>query len=238
MGSRVTFHFIFGLLWVGLIAGCGLSPDLVNISSDMVHGVKLAGINITPHNLTLSVGQEHIYTAEGTLSNGMLRDQSNKVTWSSSNTAVATVFKLDGQNILLAVAPGTATITALSDSISNTATLIVTASALKTLQINTARSTIEVGQRQPFTVTGSLVNGQTEELTRGVAWASSDPSVAIINDIGLATAISPGVITFSVTAGGIRNVITLTVSAQKRTESQMTEIRAPDNRTVVPSNNP
>ncbi|MBI3358243.1 MAG: Ig-like domain-containing protein [Nitrospirae bacterium] len=205
---RRAVCFAFGCLLAALLSGCSLSLDLIKRT-------HLTRINITPGGLTLAMGQEQNYVAEGVMSDGAARDLSGKVTWSSSNPSVATFFKLGGRHILLTVGPGTTTITAVSGLISGTATLIVTTSALKTLQINATHHTIEVGQKQSFTVIGRLANGMTEDLSGGVVWSSSESAIATINNAGLATALTPGIVTITATAGGIRNTAMLTVPAPK-----------------------
>jgi uncharacterized protein YjdB len=219
---RHLTNFTCGFLLVGIIAGCGLSSDIVILTSDLVKGTRLTHITIIPGNLTLSVGQEQIYTALGVFNNGKTRDQSHKVTWASGNTSVATFFKLDGKETLLAVSPGTATITASAGSISSTASLIVTVAALKSLQVNSTRSTIEVGQRQPFTATGKLANGMSEDLTAGVVWSSENTAVAIVNDAGFVTALTPGTVNITVSAGEIRGAAKLTVPAPTLTDIEIT----------------
>ena len=212
---RIVARFTKFFLLAALLAGCGLS-------SDLLRGNPLSDINITPHNLTLPIGQEQDYTAEGAMSDGTFRDISKKAVWASSDTTVATFFKLDGKSTLLTVGPGTTTITATLGSIQSEAILIVTSSALKTLQINSARFSVEVGMDQPLTATGKLSNGQTEDLTSGVLWVSSDPSIATIDSTGFLTAIAPGTVTISAATGEVRSMAKITVPTPQLTQLKVT----------------
>lgn len=219
MSVRIITRFTNVVLWAALLTGCSLSSDLFK-------GNPVADIHITPSNLTLPMGQERDYTAEGAMSDGTFQDISKKTTWASSNASVATFFKLDGQSTLLTVGAGTTTITATLGSIQGEATLIVISSALKTLQINSPRSTIEVGMDQSLTATGLLSNGQKEDLTSGVVWASSDPSVATIDDTGFLTAVAPGTVTISVVAGEMRSTTKMTVPTPELTQLKITPLKS------------
>lgn len=215
---RIITRFTNVFLLATLLVGCSLSSDLFKRN-------PVSDIHITPSNLTLPMGQEQDYTAEGAMSDGTFQNISKKTTWASSNASVATFFKLDGKGTLLTVGAGTTTITATLGSIQGKATLIVISSALKTLQINSPRSTIELGMNQPLTATGLLSNGQKEDLTRGVIWASSDPSVATIDNTGFLTAMSPGTVTISVVAGEMRSTTKITVPTPELTQLKITPLK-------------
>jgi RHS repeat-associated protein len=61
---------------------------------------------------------------------------------------------------------------------------------------------ILTGQTQAFTATGILSNGSSRPLSSGLVWASSNPAVASIDAAGVATALSEGSTTISVSEGG------------------------------------
>jgi len=107
---------------VMMLSGCSLSLRLVSETG-------VPRMTVSPGNKTLLVGQEQKYTAERVSRNGMIRDKSNKVTWSSSNPSVALFFKFEGNSTIIAVGHGTTIITATVGSMSSTATVTVVASA-------------------------------------------------------------------------------------------------------------
>jgi hypothetical protein len=84
---------------------------------------SLVSISVTPANPSVPVGVTKQFTASGTYSDGTSHDITTQVTWSSSNTSVATV---NSSGLATAVGAGTATITATSGSISGNTTLTVT----------------------------------------------------------------------------------------------------------------
>ena len=201
---RIMTRFTGSFLLALLLAGCSSSLDLLQ-------GNRLTDITIKPRNLTLAIGEEQDYTAEGVMHDGTFRDISKKVIWASSDTTVASFFRLEGRTILLTVGPGTAVLTATLGSLQSEGSLVVVSSALKSLQLNTIASTIEVGKNQRVRVTGTLSNGQTKDLTNGVLWSSSDPSVATISNVGLVTALTPGMVTITAVTGEMMSTAKLTI---------------------------
>jgi len=86
----------------------------------------LTSISVTPSNPNLGVGSTLQFTATGHYSDNSTQDLTTVATWSSSNTAVATVSNTSGsQGLAKGVAAGTATITASSGSVSGNTLLTV-----------------------------------------------------------------------------------------------------------------
>ena len=84
----------------------------------------LQSIAIVPTSATIPVGSQGLLSAVGTYSDGSTANLSNQVTWSSSDTAVATV---NAVGLVTGVGPGPATITATLGAVRGTATVTVTA---------------------------------------------------------------------------------------------------------------
>jgi uncharacterized protein YjdB len=200
-------RFVASLFFIILLAGCGGSRGFLNKSS-------LTNINVTPRNLTLTLGQEQSYTAEGIMSDNTSEDISKEVTWAVSDTTVASFFKIGGKSTLLAIGAGTTTVTATLGATEGEgeAMLHVLASSLKSLQINPLNPVLEMGISQPLATMGKLSNGQTEDLTSGTVWSSSDPSIATIDASGVITALTSGVAVITATAGEMRSTSKLTVA--------------------------
>jgi hypothetical protein len=88
---------------------------------------SLLSIEISPSNRTIVRGTIQHFSAAGRYEDGYLRDITSSVTWSSSNTDVATINNGSGHNgEATAVASGTSTISATLSGISGTAALIIT----------------------------------------------------------------------------------------------------------------
>lgn len=131
------------------------------------------------------------------------------VTFSSSNTAVATIDPTSG--VATGVAPGTTSITAASEGVmSSAATLTVDPVPVGSVTVDPPTQTIIDGNSAAFTATVKDAQGNT--LTgRVVDWSSSDPSVATIDNAGSATSTGPGTTTITATSEGKSGTATLQV---------------------------
>jgi uncharacterized protein YjdB len=133
------------------------------------------------------------------------------VTWSSSNSTVATV---DATGVVHGVSAGTANITAVSEGKSGSAPLSVTPLIIPvaTVNVSLARSTIVAGQTTSATATtldgsGNPLNG------RSVTWSSSNPTVATVGASGAVQTVSPGTANIVATSEGKSGSSALTVVA-------------------------
>jgi trimeric autotransporter adhesin len=120
------------------------------------------------------------------------------VTWGSNNTLVATV---SATGLVTAVAPGTATITATSETKSGTSTITVSLVPVSTVVVQPAQDTLTVNATAQLTAAtldsiGGVLTG------RVVTWASSDPTTASVSASGLVTALKPGGVTITATSEG------------------------------------
>ncbi len=132
------------------------------------------------------------------------------VTWSSSNSKVASVSS-SGQ--ITALSAGTATITATaSNGVKGSLTITVTASEKPvtkvTIQIPKTALTVK------DTTVATAVITPSDAADKTVAWTSSDSGVASINSNGQITALSAGTATITATAGnGVKGTAVITVAA-------------------------
>lgn len=86
----------------------------------------LQSLQILPANPTVHSGLKQQFTAEGAYSDGTQRFLTGSVTWSSSNSGVATITNALGQNgLATATGSGSATITAKLGALTATTTLTV-----------------------------------------------------------------------------------------------------------------
>jgi hypothetical protein len=74
--------------------------------------------------------------------------------------------------------------------------------------------TIVLAQTQQFSASGTLANGETEDVTQQVTWTSSNSKIVIINSTGLATGIADGTVTVSANSQGLAAHTSLTVVSQ------------------------
>ena len=133
------------------------------------------------------------FTAEVRDQNGQVMAET-AVTWSSSNTGVATV---DAAGLATAVGNGTASITASAGSATGSAAVEVQQDAV-TLSLTPEDVAFRaLGDTLRFVAEGADANGHPT----AVAWSSSDPAVAQVDDSGLVTAAGNGTATITAAAG-------------------------------------
>ena len=178
-------------------------------------------IEVSPISATIEEGQTQQFTATGSFDDGSTADLTSTATWASSDTTVATV---DASGLATGILAGTTDITATQDGVtSNTASLEVTAPppppTLTSISVTPISATIEEGQTQQFTATGSFDDGSTADLTSTATWASSDTTVATVDASGLATGILAGTTDITATQDGVTsNAAALEVTAATVTE--------------------
>jgi uncharacterized protein YjdB len=119
----------------GLVAGVASGTATISATLDGVSGsttvtvtvANLSSISITPSSQSISSGAMQQYTAIGILQNGNTTDLTNSVTWTSSNTAAATIDSSGLATAQTVSSTETTNITAKSGNItSDTAVLTVT----------------------------------------------------------------------------------------------------------------
>src|SRR5205814_604778 len=134
-------------------------------------------------------------------------EMSNSVSWSSSNTSVATV---TSGGLATGGAQGGRQISA-SGGVTGSTTLTVGPATLVSIAVTPANPSIPKGTTQQFTATGTYSDGSTQNLTSSATWVSSNSAVATINASGLATGAAQGTSQISATSGGVTGSTTLTV---------------------------
>jgi len=95
---------------------------LVNSAQLAVSPPVLVSIAVTPGSVSVALSGTQQFTATGTFADGSTQNLTGTVNWSSSNSVVASVA---GSGLGTAMGFGTATISAASGSISNSATVTV-----------------------------------------------------------------------------------------------------------------
>jgi uncharacterized protein YjdB len=184
---------------------------------------NLTSIAISPMNpVIIAEGTQTRYVATATLQDGTTQDISSSVTWISTAPSIATVSDaLGSAGWVSGIAPGGTSIGAgFGGQFATSFALTVTNATLSSVAITpSAPQGITLGMSIQYTATGTFSDSSTEDLTNEVAWSSSDPTVAIIDEHGLATSTGSGVTTVKA-AADIEGVMAsdskmLTVAAPK-----------------------
>ncbi len=117
----------------GMLKGVAAGTATITAKSGSVSGTatvnvtvaNLSSISVTPANTTVAPGQQQQFTATGQLANGQTVDITKSVTWSSSNTSVATITSAGVATAQSGATGQTAEITATSNNLTGRAVLTV-----------------------------------------------------------------------------------------------------------------
>jgi uncharacterized protein YjdB len=163
-----------------------------------------------PSSTTMPKGTSQALTATGTYTDGTTVDVTTSATWSSNNTAVATVGDSSGTKgvVTSTGTSGTASISATLSGVSQQITITGAPAALVSVAVSgSGSSTMPVGMTQNLTATGTYTDGTTADLTTSATWASTDTSVATVSDTsgskGLVTSVGSGNANISATIAGV-----------------------------------
>ena len=172
----------------------------------------LTSIAISPADPIVAHGASVQLTAIGTYTDASTKDITRSVTWSSSDTAVATIA---ATGLAKATASaGTSTITASSSATTATAALTTTTAALKSIAVSPLRRVVPKGASVQYTATATYTDGSKANVTDSVSWSSSNGDVALITSGGQATAVaSDGVSDISAAVGSHTGSTTLTAAS-------------------------
>jgi uncharacterized protein YjdB len=164
--------------------------------------IPVSSISLNKTSLTLTEGESETLTATVNPDNAT----DKKVSWSSSNTKIATV---DSDGKVTAVKAGSATITAKAGD--KTATCMVTVEKLvipvSSVSLNKTSLTLTEGENETLTATVGPDNATDKTVT----WSTSDASVATVDQSGRVTAVKAGSATITAKAGDKTATCSVTV---------------------------
>ncbi|MBD0258048.1 MAG: Ig-like domain-containing protein, partial [Cytophagales bacterium] len=173
--------------------------------------VNVTGVSVSPTNLSLTLNQTGQLTPTISPANA-----SNKnVSWSSSNTAVATV---SATGVVTGVSAGSATITVTTQDGGRTATASVTVSstgvAVTGVSVSPTSATVNTGNTTTLTATVAPANASN----KNVSWSSSNTAIATVSAAGVVTGVSAGSATITVTTqdGSRTATSAITVTANSK----------------------
>ena len=185
-----------------------------------VTAATLVSITVTPAKYSIAKGTTQHFTATGIFNDKTKQDLTKSVTWSSSDTKVATISNaLGSAGRATAGGLGTTTISCTSGSISGSASLTVTAATLVSIMVIPAKGLVARGLTVQFSATGMYTDNSKQNLTKSVTWSSSNTLAVSISNSGgshgLAMAKDLGTATVTATSGSITGSTTLSVTAAK-----------------------
>src|SRR5207253_629323 len=189
----------------GLVSGVPPGTATITAASEGKSGtstitvtpVPVASVEVTPATASVQAGQTVQLTATPRDAGGTPLS-GRTVTWSSSNTAVATV---SNSGVVSGVTPGSATITATSEGKSGTSAITVTPVPVASVDVTPPSASVQAGQTVQLTATPKDANGAPLS-GRTVTWSSSNTAVATVSNSGLVSGVTPGTATITATSEG------------------------------------
>src|SRR6188768_2916912 len=154
-------------------------------------------LEVSPPVLTMSEGGEATLIARVYGPDDVLLPAAN-VFWSTQDRAVVTV---NQNGFVTAVAAGTAQIAASSGGQSRTIAVTVSPRPIALVRITPPAGNVVIGQT--LTLQGEALDGTGAIIAnRSLAWASSAPTIATVNNAGVVTGVTVGQTTISATGEG------------------------------------
>lgn len=191
-----------------------VSASLNGISgstSVTITSMTVQTLTIQPSNPTIALGTQQQFSLTATLSDGVTQvDLTASARWQTSSYADAVVNRV---GVVTGVAAGTVTITAtVNGQGSATTTLTVSNATVQSITVNPPNPTVGLGSAQQFTASGTFSDGSTQDISSVVTWSSSTPTVAVINQTGLASSATHGQTNINATFKGTSGSTVLTVN--------------------------
>ena len=166
--------------------------------------VLVTGVQLDKESMTLAAGNEKTLVATVTPENAT----NKKVTWTSSDTAVATV---DQNGKVSGVAEGETTITVTTEDGGKTATCKVTVGTVHVTGVTLSEesTTVNIGTPKKLVATVSPEDASD----KAVKWSSSKKEIATVDEDGVVTGLKEGTATITVTTedGGFTDTCEVTV---------------------------
>lgn len=186
-------------------------------SAGLTVNQTVATVTVTPatQNFT-AFGQTQQFSAQARDAGGNVMDL--PATWNSTNPAAATV---TGSGFVTAVANGSTTIEATIAGVKGTATVTVQQAAVA-FAVTPEEVRLESAGATAL-LTAAMRDAQGNPMpTPLVAWSTSNPAVATVNQNGVVTAQANGIATITAVSGTFTDFATVTVQRTAR----IIEIRA------------
>lgn len=203
----------------GLVTGVAAGQATITATSEGQSGSTVvtvqaaappavASVAVTPASSTVLVNATQQLIATLKDANGNVLS-GRAITWQTSAVGVATV---NAAGLVRGVAAGQATITAVSEGQSGTASVTVQVAPVATVSVAPANPSVAIAATVQLTATLKDANGNV--LTgRTVTWQSSAAGTASVNGSGLVTGVAAGVATITATSEGQSGSSTVTVQA-------------------------
>ena len=193
------------------------SLDGVTASAEVtVTAATLVDIFIDTPSNTIVNGSELKLQAVGIFSDGNKQVLTDQVSWTSSQSAVATVSNSNANaGTLSTITAGTTDISATLNGIAVSTSIEVTDAVVTEISILPSQLTFAEGTSSRFMAIGILSNGNTQDITQLVNWSSDNENIITVSNIdkGLVTSSQMGEATLSASFNNLTSSASVNVSS-------------------------
>lgn len=184
----------------------------------MVTSARLESIEVTPATLTLPIGIVQAFQATGVFSDNSVRNITEEVSWTSTDSDTLAVSDVAGtRGLAVGLLTGSAQIRASLGALSDAAEVTISPAVLQSLRLEPEETQLPKGLQLGFIARGRFSDGSERDVTGQVLWSSSDPAVAVVSNAlgeqGRATGLQVGSTTVGAELNGIQAQASLEVSA-------------------------
>ncbi len=191
-----------------VLSGCGGGSSKSNTQS--TGSTKtLSSITVSSQTKSVAAGATLQLAAKGNYSDGTTADLTSQVTWSTSDSTVATT---SAAGLLSSVAPGTVVATAKLNTVSGSMTITVSSATLSSISVS-GGATLVAGLSEQLSAQGTYSDSSTQSVTSMVSWQSSDATVATVSASGMLTSLKAGTVTITASMNSISGTSNVTVSS-------------------------
>lgn len=157
----------------------GVSNHLIVTLSEAI----LQRISITPSPLTIPDGLTQSLTATGSFTDGIDRDVTQDVAWTSDSDAVASVTTQAGQKgRVTGNTPGTTKVRAQLSGVSAIIDVTVTQAVLLALELSPPSNSLPKGVLGQFVSTAIYSDASRVDVSEQSDWSSQDPGIAAVSN--------------------------------------------------------
>lgn len=202
----------------GVITGVAIGTATIRATSESRIGSSTVTVSVVPvAQVSVTLGASSVQPGGTTSATAITRDASSNVlsgrtvTWTSSNTAVATVSSTTG--VVTAVAAGTANIIATSEGVTGQAGLTVASSSVASISISLSAVTIGVAGTATATAVARDAAGNTLSGVN-ITFSSSNTGTATVNSTsGAISGVAVGSTNIVATSGSVTGQAALSVAS-------------------------
>jgi uncharacterized protein YjdB len=199
------------------------TTDGVDGTADITVAQEVATVTVAPDAARpASVGEtvQLAASAQDANDNAITR---GTFTWASSDESVAMV---SSSGLVTAVADGSATVTASTDGVSDSASITV-AQEVATVEVTPAADTL-VSLEETVQLSGAAFDANDNAVSdKTFTWKSTDEGVATVDAFGVAIAVGNGSTTISATTDGVSGSASLMVTAPQSDLVPLSLARSP-----------